>query len=175
MKIIYTITNEDIVKFNIQHLSKLSRIKRVQKKNKVIISSLYIAIAIAWFICKPSHWPMAWILLFLGTLWYFFYPKVWERRMVKKINKIFKDKPCKAQELEFRPNGIWAKSDSYRGEIPWNAIERVVENKNYLFLYLSEEDAIIIPRSEVESGVDWEELLDCIKEFFEREWEIESV
>lgn len=32
MKIIYTITNEDVVKFNVQHLNKLARIKKVQKK-----------------------------------------------------------------------------------------------------------------------------------------------
>lgn len=95
--------------------------------------------------------------------------------MVKKVRKIFKDKACKAQELEFRPNGIWAKSDTYAGEIPWNAIERVVENTDYVFLYLSEDDAIIIPRREVESGVDWKELLDCVKEFFDKEWETESV
>jgi hypothetical protein len=174
MRISYTIKSEDIVAFNIQHLNKLSHIRRIKRKNKIIISTLYGAIALGWVVYKPMQWPMAWIVMFVGILWFYFYPKVWERGMVKKIKKIFKDKESR-QELEFGHKGIWAKSDIKSGQIPKEEIKKIVENENYLFLYFNEENAIIIPKKEIEKNVKWEELLDCIKSVFGKECEFERI
>lgn len=174
MKITYVLENEDVINFNIQHLNKLSRIKKIQKKNRILISSLYGIIALTWVIIDPGHWPMSWILAFLGVLWYFFYPKVCQRRMSKKVRKIFKNKEIKSQELEFNHQGIQAKKGNQSGFIPWNAIKKIVQNENYLFLYLNEDDGIIIPRKEIENRISWEKLLDCVKSFFGRDWEIET-
>lgn len=167
MKVACKITNEDLIKFNIQHLSKLPRIKRLQKRNGIIIGSLYGIIAVTILIVIPEYWGLSWIILFFGILWNVFYPKAWERKMTKKLRKIFKDHSTKNQELEFCPTGILAQRDSYKGEILWDHILKVVENTEYLFFYLDKENAIILPRRD--AGNTWEKILDYTECYFKNE------
>lgn len=173
MKISYTIRAEDRVMFNIQHLNKSSRIEKIKSKNRIILSILYGVIGLILIIYKPEYWPMTWIMIFLGILWYFFYPIVWKRGMIKKLKKMYTERES-WQELEFRPQGIWARSNIRSGEIPKEAIKKIIKNEHYLFLYLNEEDAIIIPRREIEKDFAWEELLSCINEIFGKECEFEN-
>lgn len=168
MKIKYEVTCEDVMAFNIEHLKKTASIKKLQGRNRNAIASLYALIAIALFIYESTYWPFAWMLMFIAILWFLFYPKAWELRVTKKIRKIFKDKESIVNELEFNNDGIRAKSAKQEGLIPWTAVKRIISGDQYLFLYLTDDDAIIIPRKEVEDFLIWEELSSCIKSWGEK-------
>lgn len=168
MRISYKIKSEDIIAWNVQHLNQVPRLKKLQLRNRLIISSLYGLIAISWFIYEPAHWPFAWILMFLAVLWYLFYPTVSDYRMIKKIGKAFKDREFGVKELRFNDDGIWAKNGIREGDIPWVAIKRIVYSDQYIFIYLTEDDALIIPRNGIDDFISWEKLSDCIKAWGEK-------
>lgn len=168
MKIICEVKCEDVVAFNIQHLKKISGVKKVYLRNRNRISSLYGLIALGWLIYEPACWPFAWVLMFLAILWFFFYPKIWELRVAKKVRKVFKEKQSIVNELEFSDDGIWAKNATKKGQIPWAAVKRIISGDRYIFLYLTEDDAIIIPRDGLEDFLSWEQLSDSIKAWAEK-------
>lgn len=168
MKIRYKIEGEDAVAFNVQHICRLPKIRRLQLRDRIIISALYGLIAIGLFIYEPLYWPFAWLLMFGGIVCFLFYPKVCERRIRTKISRTFKNKEYGMYELELTSEGIFAKNDIKEGYIHWAGVKKIIKNDQHVFLYLTEDDAIIIPKDGIEADASWEDLNDCINQFSQK-------
>lgn len=163
MKIRYKINSEDVAAFNMQHLKGLPAIKRQQLKHRILLSVVYGLIAVGLFIYEPGYWPFAWLLMFFAVLWYVFYPRVWEHRVRKKILKLYKDKHYGVCELDVGTDGIRVKNDKMEGSLGWDRVKRVVTTDRHIYMYLTEDDGIIISKDGVEACVDWEELVAAVR------------
>ncbi len=163
MKIRYQIASEDVAAFNLQHLNGLPAIKKRQLKSRVTLSVIYGLTALGLFIYEPGYWPFAWLLMFFAILWFIFYPKVWEQRLRKKILKALKDKQYGLYELDLGPDGIFAKNDKMEGFLSWQKIKKIVVTDNHIFMYLTEDDGIIISKAGLEDTFDWGKLCERVK------------
>lgn len=165
MKIRYQIGSEDVVAFNLQHLISLPAISKKHLKSRVILSVIYGLTALGLFIYDPGYWPFAWLLMFFAILWFIFYPKVWEQRLRRKILKALKDKQYGLCELDLREDGIFAKNDKMEGFLSWQEIKKVVVTDNHIFIYLTEDDGIIISKSGLQEKdrVDWRRLCEWVR------------
>lgn len=158
IKIRYKIGSEDVAAFNLQHLKEVPSLKKKQWRGRVILSLVYGLIAIALFVYEPAYWPFSWLLMFFAILWFIFYPGVWEQRVRKKVLKIAEKKEYGVSELDFDEDGIAIKNDDMEGVMSWIHIKKVVQTDQHIFMYLTDEEAIIIPRAGLEDEVDWDEL-----------------
>lgn len=164
MKIQYKISSEDVAAFNLQHLKALPQTKKQLLKRRILLSAIYGLLAIALFIYEPGYWPFAWLLMFFAILWFIFYPSAWEYRVRKKILKAFKDKQYEISEIDFSKDGIWVKNDQREGFLNWADLKKVMMTNEHIFMYLTEDDGIIISRAGLKKDVYWEKLCMFIKE-----------
>lgn len=165
MNIRYKIAAEDVATFNLQHLKGLPAIRKKQLWHRIIVSGIYGLVAIGLFIYEPAFWPFAWLLMFFAILWFIFYPTVWQHRLRKKILKVFKNKQYTTSEINFSSDGLFAKNNEKEVQIPWSNIKKLVHTDQHIFMYLTEDDGIIIPKAGLEKEVNWNELYEFIKKF----------
>lgn len=161
MKITYTLTLEDVVAFNLEYIKTLSESVKTIKRNRLILPIVYGVIGVVVFLLQPEHFFLASFVLVLALLWYFFYPQVWERKTARALKKHLKKREDLRlggkHELEIKDKYIEAKSESRNGKVPWKEVRRIIVNKYYIYLFLTDRDAIIVPRERIEEAVVWED------------------
>jgi hypothetical protein len=54
-------------------------------------------------------------------------------------------------------------SENVRSEIKWKALKRVIPTGNYLFLYMSQLGAFIIPKRAFASDQDWKQFVQLCR------------
>jgi hypothetical protein len=67
------------------------------------------------------------------------------------------------KELEIADAGLVGRSSYVDETIAWQAVERVAENKNYAFIYISATTALVIPRAKVTEG-DCDSFVEAVKQ-----------
>jgi hypothetical protein len=101
---------------------------------------------------------MLFLVVFLTALaWFIFTPKLMTLRMISKIKKQLTSKENKGvlgqQNLTIDDNGIIFKKDGAQNIMDWNAIAKLVDDKEYYFLYNSSMSGIVIPKDKVGDNI----------------------
>jgi len=60
-------------------------------------------------------------------------------------------------------------TENSRSEIKWQALQRVVITGNFLFLYLSQSGAIIIPKRVFASALEWKDFIELCRSKLKKE------
>lgn len=168
MKVSYKVKEEDIVTFNLWHLKTMPKLVKTRNRSRLLVSGFYGAIGVGFFAFDRSYWAFSWILIFLAVMWALFYPRVWERRLRKKVLKALKGREDHGvHSLEFEDEGVVAKNDIKEGWIPWENILRIVETGEHIFLYITEDNAVIVPREGLDDEEEWNELCEEVREYAE--------
>lgn len=159
MKIRYQLHMDDLIAFQVNHMKTCPKSLKTRARNRVLIPVIYATFALSWVYFSPAHWLEVLIVLTFATLWASFYPRVWEQRLHKRLKKTFKKQgktaPEGVQELTLQNDGFIAKNNTKEGFIAWTQIQKYVHTEHYLFLYLSSDDAIIIPQKNLECDDSW--------------------
>jgi len=172
MKIEYELRSEDVAAFNVDHLKRDNKLMKKLKRKRLIVTGLYMFSALICYILGDVFWPFALFLFFLGGLWWAFYLKWWEYKMKRQVIRTYKRRNQKKpedkgmHELNFKDSYIYAKNEEDGGKVPWKDIFEAVIRDDYIFLYMSECDAIIIPRRRLDEEYLWGDLCDFVKETF---------
>lgn len=157
MKVRYKIGSEDVAELNLQHLNEMPTQKRIQWRESLGVSSVFVVAAIGLFLYQSRNWLLALVLMFFGILWFLFYSRVLGRGP-KKVLKMVEKKEYGVTELDIDKEGIGINSEDMFGVISWVHIQKVVQTDRHIFMYQTSGDGIIIPRSNLECEVDWDEL-----------------
>lgn len=162
MKLSYTVSLEDVVLFNLEYIKALPESIKVVKRNRLILPIIYGVVGCGILLWQPQHWLMSAFVILLGAGWYFFYPRVWERKTARALKKHLKkreDLQLGGQHvLKIKDDSFEVKNDNRSVNIHWDEVRRSVINKNYVYLFLTEQDAIIIPRERIKEEIAWEEI-----------------
>ena len=158
MKLEYQLTEEDLFNFNGFH-QKHSPVAIKARRRSIASCSISMFIVMTYLITK-DHGFSPWLLLlsavlavFVGFL-YSIYLKSHSRRYVKKTiregKNISLNTPVK---VEFYQDKILSNSSLGESKLKWDVVERIEETEDYIFIYISSLQAIIIPKAKVESDI----------------------
>ena len=168
MKYKFNFTMDDWIKYN-DYYTKNSKAYKKQHIKVIIINTICAGVisTIAYqgkvltvftllrIISVFAVWALLSILLYRYNV------KKNIKNMLKdgKNNTIFGE-----QIVELTDEYIISSAAGNESKITWKSVEKYVEDKGYIYLFISSINAFIIPIDKIETDVNKEELLNFIKE-----------
>lgn len=171
MQISYQLSLDDIIAFNIDHISHNPKSQTKLRRNRIIIPFIYAVVAAGLLVLNSSFWPVSWFFGFLALLWAIFYPAAWKQRVQYQVKKTYKNVDFDSDEffyeLELKREGVDATNPSHSAFIPWDKIITISNTDSHLFLYFSLDNGMIIPKASIEEDTPWPEIVTKIIELHE--------
>jgi membrane protein implicated in regulation of membrane protease activity len=150
MELEFDLTKEDYINFNINHLSISDVTKKRLFISRYIISLIFLIVPfILAKVTDISFWY--WMITFSIVFIYYVtsYNKKLKKRVNKHINKLLGEENNKAligkKILRISENGIEQISDVNTSTTKWEAIGKIIEYQEYIYIYNSAVSAYIIP------------------------------
>lgn len=168
MLIRYSLTEEDVVAFCEYHVATSPMIRRQMARARFLYPLWFLGCGVVlWFALERPAFPIA--FSFVAVAWIIWWPSYWKRHYRKQVIGLYREGRNTSlfgdHELELGSEGPVAKSPSgEESKYRWSSIERVEQTPEYLFLYVSALQAIIVPRGRVREG----NFEDCSRLCFER-------
>ena len=150
MNFVYELNKQDIIDFNLFHItySKLSRRSYFLQRYIFSLSFLVLPFLLRQFTNMPlGYWLVVFICLYL--FWVTFYPKRLKRIVSRRISKLLAEGKNNSvvggHNLAITDDGIVDRSEHSEAKTQFSAIESIVEDKEHIFIYVSANSAHIIP------------------------------
>jgi len=118
-------------------------------------ASLMVVIAsflLSYFLDRDKIIPlMTYILCLLGGLAIFLsYPSLYRYGIVSRTKKLLSEGNNAAilgpQVMQLSESGLDIETATSSGQVRWSAVDRFVQNDDYLFLYIGATNALVIPK-----------------------------
>ena len=153
----YQISMDDYVEFNMCH----SRNSKTFKKSMLVITLLgpviFITIALVYF----GDFLGVSIFLIASIIWIAFIRKytlaTTRRRITKFINEGDTSEIFELKKLIINDDGVFWSSKTSEGKYNWNGIIKLCDLEEYIYLYVSSVQAIIIPKSQIDDNDEFVE------------------
>lgn len=173
MELKYEMTKDDYLAFNLYHAkhSKTVQNSLVMQRFLTPIFLLILPFLFSWI---TGEFLMGLFIIFviISVLWVIFYPKYFYGYMEKNINKMMNEgnnKNLLGQHVFIaNEDGFIEKNSVGESKVSWSSIEKVEENEDYYFLFLSTMSANIIPKrsfSNDASQEDFKRMVDKATSF----------
>ncbi|MDQ7096501.1 YcxB family protein [Desulfosporosinus sp. PR] len=148
MNLEFNISNQDYLEFNLFHLDN-----SVQLRKSLLISRFFLAtmvIGVAFLAMRGQARPVGYIYFtVLLVLVMTFFKRGFKAVVRKKMEKMIEDGKtigfvgnC---ELTLTEEGITANTENNSLKTTWGGVERIAENRDYMFIYVGAAAAYIIP------------------------------
>jgi hypothetical protein len=159
MKIVYETTIDDMVAFNRYHFTHSRYVRRLRA---AWVWGTSCAIVGLGLISVVSDDPLASkvvvvaVLVVIAGLNALFQSWFYPRNLDRHTRKMYKEGKNKGvighRELELNDSGLVSRSEIGASMVFIEAIEKVVSNEKYVFIYMSAIMAYVIPRDAVSEG-----------------------
>ena len=155
-KALFTITT----KTEKEDYRKFLHFTAYRKSPKSILMILGLSVCVAFFgvyyghITNPLYEVLLWIVVVLFVCLGIFFRA---ERKISQIDYLDKGEPFKAvQHLEFHDKHIMIEDSKTAGpvKVRYEQIQKVVETKDYYYFYLSEKQASVIRKRDIDTTVD---------------------
>jgi hypothetical protein len=170
VEIQYELRERDLVAFNDHQLKNSERVQKVLRRHQASIPAVLILIAlVVWFYYQDTL-SAAWIGISAGV-WGLAAPFYigWSAR--RKILRMYapeeKERILGTYTLRAEPDALVEISRAGESRIKWEDILRIEAGKNYAFIFVTLDSALIIPRATVTAG-DIAEFFDDCQERIEK-------
>jgi hypothetical protein len=101
-----------------------------------------------------------------GLIIFVFYLPFYRWINTRQARKLLKEGDNKAvlghHELSLSPEGIFVRTQTSESKTSWSAITKVLQNDQYVFLYVSSINAFVIPKKAFANESTLQEFLDYI-------------
>ena len=152
MELEFDRTPEDIIAFNLFHMTHSASARREALTTRVLIS-----LVVAWFaggynILNPAYfnWVVGGAALAAALVVFFVYPPLARYFTVDRLRKMLKEGNNETmfgpQRVAIAPEGILASNKTSESKLAWAAVQQVAEGEKHLFLFTSTMHAIVIPK-----------------------------
>ncbi|OIO59134.1 MAG: hypothetical protein AUJ82_06760 [Verrucomicrobia bacterium CG1_02_43_26] len=137
------------------------------KRTRFLIPVVYSIVGVGGLFVLQQYWPAWGILIVLAGLWGLFYPYVAKEQVRKQVSKTLKnsaeiDTGEQENEVTVLPQGINLRTGTTTGFISWEKVHHVVSNQDYIYIYLTAKEAIIIPKNGIVEACDFDVLKQTI-------------
>ena len=149
----YTLTKEARLEFNIYHTEHSATISRQTRKARILPPLIWLLVALgfqAFFYYRFGRGPLWFpvIVFAASALWFLLYPlcrRWWVRKtLASYLGEIEGKDPLNAT-LELRDDRLRAEADDGMTEARYAEVEKLVENKGCLYIYVGWAMAFIVP------------------------------
>ncbi|MGF1449014.1 MAG: YcxB family protein [Opitutales bacterium] len=164
----YSIELADQLAFTRYHLAHSERVKRHKRKGLLVMVPLFLCIAAA-LAFLPGYWALFALLpVGLTAVYLWGYSAAYERWVLLKTEEMAaKDggrRFGREQKITILPEGIAVDTPDGTQGLRWNQIREVVIDREHIFLYFNEVNALIIPEARVE-GAPFEQVAATIQDY----------
>ncbi len=166
----YERTLEDLVEFNLFHIAHSPSLQRQILLTRVFISLLIFFLTLgASYLLAGTLKPLAYIssISIIGSAIFFvIYPSINRSSCIRRTRKLLSEDDNNAilgrQIITASSEGLFCETDAGESKLNWSSIAKVVQNDDYIFLYIGAVNAIIIPKNIFSTDQEQQKFLDFI-------------
>lgn len=112
---------------------------------------------------------LAIMFLIVAIVWFFVYPAVYDDSILKKMKKVVGDprntKLFGKRTTTLTPEHVYQRWSGGESTVVWTSVIEVAGTEDYVFIYISTVEAIVIPRLSLK-GVSFEDLKTKLDEYY---------
>jgi hypothetical protein len=160
MEIEYELTLDDLVAFNKYHYKHSRAYRRQWLRGWLLPAAI---ILLPWLALAGSTWSAGrsamalWPLAIGAPLYLALYPLLVRRQFGRLVPAFLKEGDNNTllgkHRLAIGPNGLRTVNEHHESTVRWSGVERIAQDDDYLFVYVSAMSAYIVPRCAFSS--DW--------------------
>ncbi len=150
MKIKYNLTENDYINFNICHMRNSKELRKTIMINRFLVSLIFLLMPFILYNISDIpflYWTITFILVYI--LWVSLYEKYVYRINRKRIKRMLEEKNNDGligeRILEIDEENIKITNNSGESKFPIKSIKDIIEDEEYIFIYINSVSAIIIP------------------------------
>ena len=167
----YERTLNDILNYNLYHFKHSPSLRRQALVGRITGSVLVVVVSLAlmYIIDSDKHLDsVAYIFALIGAVISFLiFPWLHTRGIRNRTLKLLNEGSNKGllgrQRITLQDEGLYCESPSGETKLKWEAIERIVTNEDYMFVYLGSVNAIVIPKRAFASQSDLHAFLEDVQ------------
>ncbi|PCH86115.1 MAG: hypothetical protein COB26_02680 [Piscirickettsiaceae bacterium] len=169
--ITYTLRKADIVEFNEYHARMNGAYGKSITRHQIIWPAVIVIVAL--FIVMSSNQADNGVYLLVGAfVWSIGVPAWIKKRFHQHVLASLSDEAIKKAtgeySLEARASGLIEINPSGEKKTAWEKIDRIERSKHHIYLYMSEDAALIIPKEMVSEDSDLKEFNDDLIKFLKK-------
>lgn len=171
----YEVRKTHLIDFSISNIKNSEEIKKTLKIQRFMTPLVFLFFTL--LIGSSRNEVTKWLIIFgaVYVSWVIIYP-IWymwsvKRNVNKNINKISDKEVVGNCKLIIESDGLLEESNSREHKTRWKYIVRLVETKDYIFIYNAENSAYVVPIKAFENESDKNDYLNKLKNYTKREIE----
>jgi hypothetical protein len=163
----YEIREQDLLAFNDHQLKNSERVQKTMRRHQATIPAFLVLVALVALFYFQDTLAALWVGA-SAALWGGLVPLWLKWNTRNQIRKLYTDevKAAVLGRFKLRTETHHLVEVTKQGEsrIKWSDILRVETNKNYAFIFVTMDSALILPKATVKSG----NIVDFVKEVEQR-------
>lgn len=163
MNINYEITGNDIWSFNRYVMFKIPKFRRSFITNTLFIPLLIFAVGL---FAKFNIINLVFAVIVATLVYYFFAMALMKRKIIKINSK--KEGVLGQQSMEISFSGVKVTTGTSSSEMSWKKINSIAETKQYIYIFISDQNAYIIPKRVFTSESEEQQFLSNSKAFLDK-------
>lgn len=151
----YEVRERDLLAFNEQQMKNSARLQKTMRRHQGTIPGMMVLIALfIWFYYQDTL--SAIYVALSGAAWGVLTPLYFRWNIRRQVRRMYTDeeKACVLGTYKLRTETDALIEVSREGEsrVPWRDILRIEATKQYAFIFVGIDTALIVPRATVKSG-----------------------
>lgn len=151
----YEFREKDLVHFNELRLSNDPVMQKKIRQNRMLVPGVMLVFGLFYYVYYADMMTTAYITL-LAIGWGIASPFIMKidlrRQFFNKYTEAEKKAMFGIHQLKIEPEHLFEKSPGGKHRTPWSEILRVEKHRDYVYIYIEIDAAIVIPRETVKSG-----------------------
>ncbi|MEY4718175.1 MAG: hypothetical protein RL563_793 [Pseudomonadota bacterium] len=155
LEIEYEFREEDLVHFNELRLKDNHELQKKIRQNRLFVPGVMLVFGLFYYVYYVDMMTTAYITL-LALGWGIASPFIMKLDMRRQFFNQYSKDEKKAMfgmhSLKIEPEYLQEKSPGGKHKNPWGEILRVEKHKDYIYIYVDIDAAIVIPRATLKNG-----------------------
>lgn len=151
----YEFREQDLVHFNELRLKNNPEMQKKIRQNRMLVPGVMLVFGLFYYVYYQEMMTTAYITL-LAIAWGIASPFIMKIDMRRQFFNKYTEAEKKAMfgihQLKIEPEYLQEKSPGGKHKTPWSEMLRVEKHKDYVYIYIDIDAAIVIPRETVKSG-----------------------
>lgn len=151
----YEFREEDLIHFNELRLKHNLDLQKKIRQNRLLVPGVMLVFGLFYYVYYADMTTTAYITL-LALGWGIASPFIMKIDMRRQFFNQYSDAEKKAlfgiHNLKIEPEYLLEKSPGGKHKTPWADLLRVERHKEYVYIYVDFDAAIVIPRATVKNG-----------------------
>ncbi len=167
----YEVREKDLIAFNEHLLANQERIQKTLRRHQAMIPGVIAIIALLLFFYFKDI-PSAVYVILIAMGWGMGVPFYLKWNMRKQIRQMYseEEKTCILGHytLKAEKDNLVEVSATGESKLPWKKVLRIEVEKKYVFVFVSLDAALIIPRDTLDKGSNLHEFVKTVDERIEQ-------